>query len=410
MRNNTRKSRASLLLAPLVIALLAWPAADARAANGDNLRLINADTTGTACADSAVGFKVGVGLAFDGTSLLVSCYNDSSVTPVSPVDGSQAAAPHFISGASSLGALAWDNGRHVLWACSAFNTVGTIDLTTDVFTPKFTVPGCFDGLAYDGADDTVWTSPDATSEVTHSSVLGATLGTFYPALGNCGNSGIAVGGSLLSLANNGCSEIYTSPKDFSASPAFFASFPARLEDMECDNITFAGVGKNAMWSKDAYDNNLNAWEIPVGSCSFGGGGQSENHGRMTGGGSVIAGFGRVTHGFELHCTPDDGANNLEVNWGNGNRFHLTSLTSASCTDDAAIVPNPPSADFDTFTGAGSGAYNGTAGATVAFTFTDAGEPGKNDTATLTIKDSNNAVVLTVAGKLNRGNQQAHDAK
>jgi hypothetical protein len=37
-----------------------------------------------------------------------------------------------------------------------------------------------------------------------------------------------------------------------------------------------------------------------------------------------------------------------------------------------------------------------------------GLPGINDTVTLTIKDASNVVVLTVSGKLNNGNQQAHD--
>jgi hypothetical protein len=40
--------------------------------------------------------------------------------------------------------------------------------------------------------------------------------------------------------------------------------------MECDNITFASSGKTVMWSQDAYDNILTAYEIPAGSCGFGG--------------------------------------------------------------------------------------------------------------------------------------------
>ena len=129
---------------------------------------------------------------------------------------------------------------------------------------------------------------------------------------------------------------------------------------------------------------------------------------ITGGGSVFTGSGvRVTHGFELYCIPDEGPNNLQVNWGK-NKFHLTSLTSAACTDDPAIAPDPPTPTFDTYTGTGTGTYNGQAGATASWTFTDAGEPGTNDTATLTIKNAANAVVLSVSGKLNNGNHQAHD--
>ncbi|HUE90026.1 MAG TPA: thrombospondin type 3 repeat-containing protein [Vicinamibacterales bacterium] len=127
-------------------------------------------------------------------------------------------------------------------------------------------------------------------------------------------------------------------------------------------------------------------------------------GRMTGGGSVFTSAGvRVTHGFELHCDPANVPNRLEINWDKGNNFHLTSLTSALCIDDEAIAPNPPAAGFDTFFGKGTGTCNGQP-ASVEFTFTDAGEPGKNDTAKIVISG---ACSLTVSGNLSNGNQQAH---
>ena len=128
-------------------------------------------------------------------------------------------------------------------------------------------------------------------------------------------------------------------------------------------------------------------------------------GRMTGGGSI--GNTGARHGFELHCNPNVLPNRLEVNWGRGNNFHLESLTSASCTDDLAIVPNPPAAGFDTYTGEGSGRYNGVAGATAKWVFTDAGEPGRSDNATITIKDAGGNIVLSASANLQNGNQQAH---
>lgn len=267
-----------IALLALATALIGLPGT-AGAANGDNLRTIIADRTGTACASiNAAGdhLSVGVGIAFDGTNLLISCFSDNTVTAINPADGSQVGI-HNIVGASSLGALAWDNGRGLLWACSAFNTVGTIDMTTNVYTPTFVIagsgvlaPGCFDGLAYDGSDDTIWASGDVSPSVEHFTVTGTQLSSNPVSLGGCNggfpSSGIAVGGPLLYLANNGCSEIYEVPKDFS-SETLFASFPRRLEDMECDNVTFPG----AIWSIDAFDNVLNAWEIPAGTCTFGGG-------------------------------------------------------------------------------------------------------------------------------------------
>ncbi len=250
------------LLAAMTLGLL-W-VGTVSAANGDNLRTIVGDTSGTACP------SIGTGLAFDGTNLLLSCWGDNKIVAVSPANGSQIAI-HSISGGSGFGALAWDNGRQLLWACNNHGSeVGTIDLTTNTYTTRFFSQGCTDGLAYDGSDDTLWTSADVSPSNQHYSITGTLIATFSNVglIGANGNSGIAVGGPSLYLANNGGSQIYTVAKDFSTS-TLFATFPERLEDLECDNITFAP--KAAIWSKDAYDNKLNAWEIPAGSCLFGGG-------------------------------------------------------------------------------------------------------------------------------------------
>ncbi|HEY3123571.1 MAG TPA: hypothetical protein VGK70_05870 [Thermoanaerobaculia bacterium] len=131
-------------------------------------------------------------------------------------------------------------------------------------------------------------------------------------------------------------------------------------------------------------------------------------GRMTGGGSIFRkGGGRMTHGFELHCNSAELPNNLEINWDKGNNFHLETLTSAVCSDDPNINPHPPSAPFDTYVGTGTGTCNGVSGATITFTLTDAGEPGKNDTATFNITGCPGGLTLSVSGNLKFGNQQAH---
>jgi len=128
-------------------------------------------------------------------------------------------------------------------------------------------------------------------------------------------------------------------------------------------------------------------------------------GRMTGGGSVFLGETRFTHGFELHCDVNDLPNNLEVNWPD-NRFHLTALTSVVCTDDPALNPLPRKAGFDTYTATGVGLWNGQPGATIEFVFTDNGEPGTKDHATMTITPPGGSPV-TVDGFLEKGNHQAH---
>jgi hypothetical protein len=87
---------------------------------------------------------------------------------------------------------------------------------------------------------------------------------------------------------------------------------------------------------------------------------------------------RVTHGFELHCDVADVPNNLEINRGPGNRFHLETLVSTSCYTDPNINAGHPAAPFNTYVGFGSGDYDGVPGATAIWTFTDAGEPRSND--------------------------------
>jgi len=128
-------------------------------------------------------------------------------------------------------------------------------------------------------------------------------------------------------------------------------------------------------------------------------------GRMTGGGRFDDNGTRVTHGFTLHCDPAALPNRLQVNWG-GNRFHLQELTSAFCSDDPDLDEGSPVAGFDTYRGEGTGDYNGVPGATAVWTFTDAGEPGRDDFTEITITEAGGGVVLSASGFI-RGNHQAH---
>jgi hypothetical protein len=146
---------------------------------------------------------------------------------------------------------------------------------------------------------------------------------------------------------------------------------------------------------------------------------AHEQGRMTGGGSffcseLATGNQRVTHGFELHCKTDDQPspaepNNLEINFSGGDNFHLTTLTKALCTNELDIEPQPPTAPFDTFAGAGTGTFNGQP-ASITFTFTDGGEPGTKDTALviITLAGATTPVLnCDTASPLTFGNHQAH---
>lgn len=138
-------------------------------------------------------------------------------------------------------------------------------------------------------------------------------------------------------------------------------------------------------------------------------------GRMTGGGGQLTiDDVRVTRGFTIHCDITL-SNNLEINWGDGMKWHIDKpLTSAECIDDPAVDPAPPPAPFDTFTGEGVGSLNGVDGSVVRFTFVDAGEPGgRNDRAEIKIwapgddPDTDPPVLDVPMSFLDHGNIQAH---
>lgn len=238
------------------------------AATGDVLAEFDASVT------AGVPYcSVNTGIAFDGESLILSCWYSNTLYFVDAEDHTSNGSL-TVPGMYGIGALAYDAGRDRLWACSSdYVTVRLIDLSTGAFDPSvpaISTAGCIDGLAYDGADDTLWSSHDVSSSVQHYALDGTLIASIavLGKLGGCGNSGIAVGGEDLFLGNNGCSEIYRAPKDI-ATATHFATLGRRVEDMECDGITFDGSG--AIWAQDAYDRILTAYEIGSGLCEFGGG-------------------------------------------------------------------------------------------------------------------------------------------
>jgi hypothetical protein len=139
-------------------------------------------------------------------------------------------------------------------------------------------------------------------------------------------------------------------------------------------------------------------------------------GRITGGGGCTVNGVHVTHGFELYCKASQGPNNLEVNWTiegqtGSHRFHLEDLATAVCTDDPTLDEEQPVAGFDTYTGTGTGRYNGTFDAFATWTLTDDGEPGTGaDTFDITITVDGGPTVLDISCPLDGGNHQAHRGK
>lgn len=139
-------------------------------------------------------------------------------------------------------------------------------------------------------------------------------------------------------------------------------------------------------------------------------GELRGTGRFTGGGKQVdVGVAKVTRGLTIHCDLLL-SNNLEINWGVREHFHMTRHLTAVCSDDPAIDQRPPNAPLDTLVGMGTGRYNNQDGYTVEFTLVDAGEPGRMDRMAIRIFQTSNPgnVVLNVPlAYLIGGNLQAH---
>jgi hypothetical protein len=279
---------ALVALAAVALCLIGPGVGPARAMTGDNLSSFDATATAgiPACASG-----VGTGIAFDGVRLYLSCSGSNVLERVIASGTHASAGPISVTGMTSIDALAYDGtaGGGKIWACHNFSDVYLITLsplppllpTTATGTFKFsTSNGCRDGLAFDGTNTTLWASGDESDSIQHYSLgppngptgtLMASFSGLVAKLGGLhGNSGIAVGGSTLYLANDGGEQIYQCDKGL-VTCTLMSTFPGhRIEDLECDNVTFPG--KSAIWSQDAYDRILNAWEIPAGTCAFGGGG------------------------------------------------------------------------------------------------------------------------------------------
>src|SRR5262249_12526269 len=105
---------------------------------------------------------LGVGIAFDGTNLWYSCYQQSpNLFRADPLTGH---VPASFNVSFALGALSYDATRNAIWAGSDFEILlVSLDAQHNVTgtTSQFSVfGGLDDGLAYDAQDDTLYYSPD----------------------------------------------------------------------------------------------------------------------------------------------------------------------------------------------------------------------------------------------------------
>jgi hypothetical protein len=91
--------------------------------------------------------------------------------------------------------------------------------------------------------------------------------------------------------------------------------------------------------------------------------------------------------------------------GGWNRFHLTDVTSAQCSNDPSIV-GLRGVNFDTQRGSGRGRLADGSAATVEWTLVDAGLLGQRDRATLKVRDDRGRTIFESSGALSTGRIEA----
>ena len=228
------------------------------------------------------GANTNVGVAFDGTELYVTGGNNTI-----PVFSPAGVETREITATRRYGTLAYDGTRDQLWSCyvNTPRTIERIDKTTGAVqqTIDVSVVGTHftfcDGLAYDGgsaadsSDDRLYYSPYISSTIFRRDTAGNLIDSFpFSAINTdistCGNSGLAVGGPDIWLADNCCEHIYRASKPPTAQLDLFNSAGGtRPEDMECDDVTFAPAF--AIWVRTFENNTLRACEAPN-PCGRGG--------------------------------------------------------------------------------------------------------------------------------------------
>jgi Ca2+-binding RTX toxin-like protein len=294
-----------LALLAAAVAMLTLGGRPASAAVGDLLRTLKPPS-------EAPGFTNGcsIGLAFDGTNLYYDRCNDPNIyvatTTDADSDGDAELVRQFDTGIPELpNAMAFDALRNGLWIgtqradANGDMPIYFYDFATNSASVRFVVPDdlvnpatgntfvgfrFIDGLAFDAgdpataADDAIWFSDDVNPnlgkfDLAGSLIQGYDARTVDPSMSSL--SGHAVGGPLLYLANNGGGQVFRTDK--SANPLGtgqpFAAAAERLEDMECDNVSFP---VDAIWIRHTpqgvpADDLFTANEIEAGTCVLGGG-------------------------------------------------------------------------------------------------------------------------------------------
>jgi hypothetical protein len=268
-----------IALVMIITAIVATSVAPVAAAPGD----IKGNVSfGQQCTSG-----IGVGITYDGTNLWYSCYN--SATDLIKTDPKTGAVSASYTLEDGLGSLAYDATRNVIWAAiGGGNGISgeiykiQLDASKNVTggaVPAFNtgVPSdLVDGLGFDATvtPNQLYFSPDGSTTIYVYDVNGNPIRSFAWNGSSCFNSGVAIGGDLLFQGSNGCSHVWVVNKNTLAPSFNFSTRTSgdpnfRDESLTCDPNTFAPA--DVMWSKEAYfPMRAHAFEIPKGTCGFGG--------------------------------------------------------------------------------------------------------------------------------------------
>jgi hypothetical protein len=197
------------------------------------------------------------------------------------------------------GALAFRTDKGDLLACGnrdgseeSTHRIYRIPLSKDFATPELRTttpvllfaaqpgnPGfqpC-DGVAWDTVENRIYQSPDVFHTIYRFNETGAPVGGNIAVPASCNPtlfgeatlgaaSGVSIAGENLYIGCSEDPEIYRVNKNTGAVLQIFTSPHLRSSDLECDPISFGAVQKDVLWTKGAYDDILNAVEVPRGTC------------------------------------------------------------------------------------------------------------------------------------------------
>jgi len=234
--------------------------------------------------------RSGLGVAFDGTSILYTCVFDARVHKTNLI-GDDLGFVDILDASRSpvfLDAVAWDHTQGRLWGGNLDGSgscrIWQINVTTGLAMLAFSFIdlGCdftfFDGLTVDTVNPgMLWVSPDVSTQIHHYTKTGTEIPgdlISFSVLTGLANSGLAMGlDGKLFAGTDGAGMIFeltpTGPLSPGASvDGLFASVSGRDEDLECGPVFTKNDGSmvETILSRELFSGRIDVLEAPPHTC------------------------------------------------------------------------------------------------------------------------------------------------